>query len=51
MNHYLSGLQSYISNQVIQVAWQDFQKKLNEIKTIDELITAHTLYLQNALSK
>jgi hypothetical protein len=51
MQHYLTGLQSYIYNQVIQVAWQDFLKKLNEIKTIDDLIMAHSLYLENALSK
>ena len=51
MQHYLSGLQSYIYNQVIQVAWQDLQKKLNEIKCLDDLINAHLFYLRNAWSK
>ena len=51
MQHYLSGLQSYIYNQVIQVAWQELQKSLNEITSLDDLIAAHLVYLKNALSK
>ena len=26
MQHYISALQNYISNQIIQVAWQELQK-------------------------
>ena len=51
MQHYLVGMQSYIYNQVIQVAWQELQKKLNEIKSLDDLISVHSSYLRNALSK
>ena len=51
MQHYLTGLQSYIYNQVIQVAWQDFLKKLNEIKTIDDLIRGINLQIEFNFSK
>ncbi len=51
MQHYLSSLQSYIYNQVIQVAWQELQKKLNEVKSLDELIETHVTYIKNAMSR
>lgn len=51
MQHYLSALQNYIYNQVIQVAWQDLQKRLNDVKTFEDLIEAHLTYIKNALSK
>ena len=51
MQHYLSALQNYISNQVIQVTWEDLQKKLNQIQTIDDLIEVHNAYVKNALSR
>lgn len=51
MQHYLSALQSYISNQVIQVAWQDIQKKLNEVETIQDIIEAHIEYVKSTLTK
>ena len=51
MQHYLSSLQNYIYNQVIQVAWQELQKKLNEVKSLDELIETHVTYIKNAMSR
>jgi hypothetical protein len=51
MQHYLSALQNYIYNQVIQVAWQDLQKRLNDVTTFEDLIEAHLSYIKNALSK
>ncbi len=51
MQHYLSALQNYISNQVIQVTWEELQKKLNQIQTIEDLIEVHNAYIKNALSR
>ena len=51
MQHYISALQNYIYNQVIQVAWQDLQKNLNDIKSLDDLIQIHLRYIRIALSK
>ena len=51
MQHYLSALQNYISNQVIQVTWEELQKKLNQIQTIEDLIEVHNAYVKNALSR
>ena len=51
MQHYLSGLESYIYNQIIQIAWQDLQTHLNEAKNLDELIKSHEIYIEYALSR
>jgi hypothetical protein len=51
MQHYLVALQNYIYNQVIQVAWNELQAKLNDAKSIDDLIEIHLNYLKSALSK
>lgn len=51
MQHYLSGLQNYIYNQIIQVAWQDLQKALNEVENLDDLIKAHETYIEYALQR
>ena len=51
MQHYVSGLQSYIYNQVIQVAWQNLQKSLNEVTSLDELVKAHEHYIEYALKR
>jgi hypothetical protein len=51
MQHYLSALQNYVYNQVIQVAWQELEKKLNTVQNIDDLIKAHEYYIDYALSR
>ena len=51
MQHYLSALQNYIYNQVIQVAWEELQKNLNNAQCIDDLIDIHLNYIKSALSK
>lgn len=51
MQHYMSALQNYIYNQVIQVTWQELQKKLNEAESLEDLIEAHHVYVNNALSR
>ena len=51
MQHYLSALQNYVYNQVIQVAWQELEKKLNNVKNLDDLIKAHESYIEYALSR
>jgi hypothetical protein len=51
MQHYMSALQNYIYNQVIQVAWDELQAKLNEAQCIDDLVETHASYMRNALAK
>lgn len=51
MQHYLSALQNYVYNQVIQVAWKELEKKLDNVKNLDDLIKAHEYYVDYALSR
>jgi hypothetical protein len=51
MQHYLGALQNYIYNQVIQVAWDELQTKLNDAQCIDDLIETHSSYIKSALAK
>ena len=51
MQHYLSAIQNYISNQVINLSWEEFQKRLDAVKTIDELLQAHMDYLRSAMTR
>lgn len=51
MQHYIVALQNYIYNQVIQVAWQELDKSLNEASSLNSLIEAHMSYIKNSLAK
>lgn len=51
MQHYMIAIQSYIYDQVIQVAWQELDKSLNEAHTLDNLVDAHANYLTSSLTK
>ena len=50
MEHFLNALQSYIYNQVIHVAWHEFQEQLNNnVKSFDNLRDAHLQYINSIL--
>lgn len=36
---------------MIQVAWKELEKKLNDVKNLDDLIKAHEHYIDYALSR
>ena len=43
-------LQEYISHQIVDVTWQEFQTSLaTNVSSIDDLHVAHNTYLDNAL--
>lgn len=51
MQHYIFALQNYVYNQVIQVAWQELDKSLNDARSLNELIEAHLNYIKSSLVK
>jgi flagellin-specific chaperone FliS len=52
MEHCLTALQSYIYNQIIHVAWHEFQEQLdNNVKSLDHLREAHLQYINSILFK
>lgn len=51
MQHYMVALQNYIYNQVIQVAWQELDKGLNEACSLNDLIETHLNYIKSSLAK
>ena len=51
MQHYLGALQNYIYNQVIQVAWDELQRKSNDAQCLDDLIEIHLSYIKSTLAK
>jgi hypothetical protein len=51
MQHFVSSLQNYVFSQVAEIAWNDFCNKVSQVQTLNELITLHDRYVQNAIHK
>ncbi|XP_052781322.1 gamma-tubulin complex component 6-like [Mya arenaria] len=50
MQLFVKVMQEYISHQIVDVTWQEFQTALaSEIRSLDDLHEAHNTYLNNAL--
>ncbi|XP_040564323.1 gamma-tubulin complex component 6 [Lepeophtheirus salmonis] len=50
MLNFITVAQGYISTQVLDLCWQEFQEDLeNKVKSLDELYEAHEKYLNKAL--
>ena len=51
MQHFMTVLSNYITNQVIQVAWNEFMRKIQKAKHINEIAAAHNEYLDRTMLK
>jgi Fe-S cluster biosynthesis and repair protein YggX len=51
MQHFMTVLSNYITNQVIQVAWNEFMRKILQAKHINEVAAAHSEYLDRTMLK
>ncbi|CAF1114048.1 unnamed protein product [Adineta ricciae] len=49
MQHFMTVLSNYITNQVIQVAWNEFMRKIQKAKHINEIAAAHNEYLDRTM--
>ncbi|UJR15505.1 hypothetical protein I4U23_002448 [Adineta vaga] len=49
MQHFMTALSNYITNQVIQVAWNEFMRKIQKAKHINEIAAAHNEYLDRTM--
>ncbi|CAF1290773.1 unnamed protein product [Adineta steineri] len=49
MQHFMTVLSNYITNQVIQIAWNEFLRKIQKAKHINEIAAAHSEYLDKTM--
>jgi len=50
MLNFVRNLHSYVSTQVLEVSWMEFQENLtNKVSSLDDLINYHTKYLNRVL--
>ena len=50
MQHFVKVMQSYISHQIVDVTWQEFQQALSkDVHNLDDLHDIHCQYLDNAI--
>jgi hypothetical protein len=51
MQHFMTVFINYITNQVIQIAWNEFMRKIQKAKHINEIAIAHHEYLDRTMLK
>ena len=51
MQHFLTVFINYITNQVIQISWNEFMVKIQKAKHINEIANAHNEYLDRTMLK
>ena len=51
MQHFMTVLVNYITNQVIRVAWSEFMRKIDKAKHINDIAIAHNEYLDRTMMK
>ncbi|KAF7285504.1 hypothetical protein GWI33_010602 [Rhynchophorus ferrugineus] len=49
MSHFMQTLQNYIVGEVLQPSWELFERSLEQVTNLDELYSAHTVYIKNIL--
>ncbi|CAF0800134.1 unnamed protein product [Rotaria sp. Silwood1] len=49
MQHFMTVLINYITNQVIQISWIEFMRKIQKAKHINEIAAAHNEYLDRTM--
>jgi uncharacterized protein YlbG (UPF0298 family) len=51
MQHFMTVFINYITNQVIQISWNEFMSKIQKAKYINEIAAAHNEYLDRTMLK
>lgn len=51
MNHFVTNLQYYIMFEVLEVSWSKFLSEMEVAKDLDDLLTAHEIYLHSIVEK
>lgn len=49
MQHFVHNLESYLSNQILNVTWSEFQEGLLNVTSLDDLHNQHAEYLRKAI--
>ena len=50
MMHFIRNLHDYVTSQVLEISWQEFQDNLlNKVTCLDDLIATHEKYLNRAI--
>lgn len=49
MQHFVHNLEGYLSNQILNVTWSEFQEGLLNVRSLDNLHNQHTDYLRKAI--
>ena len=51
MQHFMTVFTNYITNQVIQIAWNELMRQIQNAKHINEITIAHHEYLDRTMLK
>ncbi len=51
MQHFMTVFINYITNQVMQISWNEFMRKIQKAKHINEIAIAHNEYLDRTMLK
>ncbi|XP_068759529.1 gamma-tubulin complex component 6-like isoform X2 [Montipora capricornis] len=49
MQHFVHNLEGYLSNQILNVTWSEFQEGLVNVSSLDDLHNQHAEYLRKAI--
>ncbi|XP_022783914.1 gamma-tubulin complex component 6-like [Stylophora pistillata] len=49
MQHFVHNLEGYLSNQILNVTWSEFQEGLLNVRSLDDLHNQHSDYLRKAI--
>ncbi|RMX47184.1 hypothetical protein pdam_00022257 [Pocillopora damicornis] len=49
MQHFVHNLEGYLSNQILNVTWSEFQEGLLNVRSLDDLHYQPTEYLRQAI--
>lgn len=51
MTHFIRNLQYYLNFEVIESAWEEFSKSLQQLNDLDEILNSHSRYLREITTK
>ena len=50
MQHFVTVLQYYLTNQVLKISWVSFQARLEKVENLEELYTEHRNYVNQIMT-
>lgn len=52
MQHFVDILQQYVTNEIHEIGWKEFEEKLStEVHTLEDLIRVHDEYLNTSINR